>query len=393
AERDIEGYVDLFDSSLREKTFPFWLDNAVDTENGGYIILPSFPDLEGEKVVPDPLVKTIVYHMRMMYGFSLAHASGYSTPERDYLQAAKHGYDFIVENFLDPEFGGYYWAVDLSEDGNSTDTRKFMHAQAFIIFSFLEYYRASGANDPCGRGREAVSVSPAMPVWDFEEDWTPIGEPQAMGPLGTFGLKTSSPQLHLFEAFTELLVETGDDDVRGALQEVIDTNLQYFHPENPGESTSSWTWNWTLVDESPNESYGTLAEIAYLFIRAQKALGEEPDLDMYDAYLSYAIESGYDQESEVGGLFDRGDKTWWANAEFLSSLAEYFETAGDDLYEDVLLSHLRFIECYAMDAEDGIWAWSLNGDGSVKQLDKVNMWKAAYHDVRALLKFIAAYSK
>ena len=68
---------------------PYWFDSGQDREHGGYCLEAGSKQLVGQT--------------RMIWGFSHAHRQGLSTPERDYLQAARQGYEFLQRHFLDPD--------------------------------------------------------------------------------------------------------------------------------------------------------------------------------------------------------------------------------------------------------------------------------------------------
>jgi mannose/cellobiose epimerase-like protein (N-acyl-D-glucosamine 2-epimerase family) len=43
-------------------------------------------------------------------------------------------------------------------------------------------------------------------------------------------------------------------------------------------------------------------------------------------------------------------------------------------------------------AKDGIWVDSVMADGQPRNTSKAHNWKANYHDVRALVKFVEAFA-
>jgi len=46
-----------------------------------------------------------------------------------------------------------------------------------------------------------------------------------------------------------------------------------------------------------------------------------------------------------------------------------------------------------MDQRTGIWLDTVTAEGKPKSTGLAHSWKANYHDVRALVKFIEAFSK
>ena len=124
-------------AQLAEKILPYWYDTAQDTRRGGYLLADDAVKGRGT-----PAEKQIVTQSRMVWAFSLAQIEGYSDTNRNYLQAAAQGYHFLLDHFLDRQNGGYFWTTDL--DGKPVNDCKLLYGQAFTIYAFVEYYRASG---------------------------------------------------------------------------------------------------------------------------------------------------------------------------------------------------------------------------------------------------------
>ena len=81
------------------------------------------------------------------------------------------------------------------------------------------------------------------------------------------------------------------------------------------------------------------------------------------------------------------EKIWWIQAEALPALYQLYELAEDPRYFVRLQKTLDFIERYQADAEFGGWYWGITEDGKVgpRGDGKGEEWKAAYHDLRALV--------
>jgi mannose/cellobiose epimerase-like protein (N-acyl-D-glucosamine 2-epimerase family) len=60
-------------------------------------------------------------------------------------------------------------------------------------------------------------------------------------------------------------------------------------------------------------------------------------------------------------------------------------------YSKALDSLLLWITKYQADPKDGIWLDTLTAEGKPKSSAKAHNWKANYHDVRALVKFIEVF--
>lgn len=380
------------EQQLRTLVMPYWHDTTVDRQYGGYVL--------------ESGSKQLVAQTRMIWGFAHAHRQGLSTTQRDYLAAARQGYEFLVAHFLDPQHGGYYWMTD--DAGNPVNRNKMIYGQAFVIYALVEFARASEDPEPLARARELFRVLQGEAhdtqhggwLEHFDADWTPVRQPRADVFVEVPGYKSANSHLHLMEAFTQLYLDQPDAPVREALSESLRINRQHFYPRDAAQSVFHCFPDWRRVTDERSEglSYGHNVEFAWLMVRAQQALGEVPDWEHFYAHLDHALKNGFDHQA--GGLFnlgvgdqpawDRG-KVWWSQAEMLAALTvsiQHQRRAPDVAAMELLL---QFLEQQMIDPQDGIWASSVTADGETQWHSKKNNWKANYHDVRAIIMFIEAF--
>ncbi|HYG33462.1 MAG TPA: AGE family epimerase/isomerase [Clostridia bacterium] len=390
-----------FKMQLTQKIMPYWYDTAIDKQYGGYVL----SDDAARKASPAK-EKQLVSQARMIWGFSHAHLKGFSDSKRNYLKAAEQGYRFLLDHFLDRQHGGYYWTTDLS--GKPLDQRKIVYGESFVIYGFIEYYRASGDKTAL---KHAMELYQALQVnahdetnggWieHFERNWTPILDTQAQANVEVAGYKSANTHLHLMEALTELCDTTHDARVRASLEEAVKINRTWFYPEAPGQSAFHRQRDWKPVTapSSAGLSYGHNVEFAWLMVRAEKVLGREPSWRHFDAHLDHALRYGYDHAR--GGLYSRGiddqpatdtDKIWWVQAEMLAALTDGLKHEPNPAYSTALDKLLGFISAYQANPTDGIWLDTVTAEGKPKGTAKAHNWKANYHDVRAIVKFVDAF--
>jgi len=206
--------------------------------------------------------------------------------------------------------------------------------------------------------------------------------------------------LHLMEALTELYDATHDPEVRKSLEEAVKINATYFYPPNAGQSCFHRQLDWKPSTEpsSAGLSYGHNVEFAWLLIRAQKVLGQRPSWDHFNAHIEHALNHGYDHQR--GGLYSRGmddqpatdtDKIWWVQAEMLAALTDGLQHKQDRAYSEALDKLVDFVFKYQANPADAIWLDTVAADGTSKNTAKAHSWKANYHDVRAMVKFVEAF--
>jgi cellobiose epimerase len=397
---DLSQHARELKTQLSQKILPYWFDTAQDKERGGYLLAD---DLKGRGTAAE---KQIVTQSRMIWTFSHVHRKGFSDDKRNYLQAAEQGYRFLLEHFLDPKNGGYYWTTDLA--GQPLNDRKMLYGESFVVYALVEYYRAS--HDPEAL-HHALELYQAIQrhchdaqqggwIEHHERDWRPVLTNDARVIVEVGGLKSANAHLHWMEALTELYDATHDQSVKKSLAEALELNGKYFYPKAAGQSAFHRQLDWKTVTDpkSAGLSYGHNVEFAWLLIRAEQALGRKPSWDHFSAHLDHALKYGYDHER--GGLYNRGlddqpatqtDKIWWVQAEMLAALTEGLRHGANTGYETALDKLLHFVTAYQADPADGVWLDTLSAEGKPKSSAKAHNWKANYHDVRALVKFIEAF--
>jgi mannobiose 2-epimerase len=385
---------------LADKILPYWFDTAQDKEHGGYLLSD---DQRGRRPATE---KQLVTQTRMIWGFAHAHLKGFSTPQRNYLKAAEQGYRFLQDHFLDPQYGGYYWKTDLA--GQATDARKIVYGQSFVIYALVEYYRASGDKEAL---RRAMALYQTLQdkahdrkhigwLEHFQRDWQPILDHAASVEVEVAGCKSANTHLHLMEALAELCEASRDAQVKKSLAEAVRINQEYFYPKNAGQSCFHRQLDWQPVTDpkSAGLSYGHNVEFAWLMVRAQQVLRTKPAWPQFYAHLDHALKYGYDHQR--GGLYNRGaddqpatqtDKVWWVQSEMMAALADALKHQPNPAYARALEQLVHFINEFQADPADGIWLDTVTAEGKPKSPVKASSWKANYHDVRGIIKFIEAF--
>ncbi len=390
----------MFRRQLIEKVLPYWHDTTQDKQRGGYLLAD---DQKGRRLATE---KQLVSQSRMVWGFAHAHRQGWSSPERDYLAAARKGHLFLRAHFRDSQHGGYYWKTDL--EGKPTHDCKFLYGQAFVIYAFVELHRAGGGPEPLQDALELYQVLQKYVhdtrnggwVEHTERDWRPLQPGDPRNQVEVVGFRSANAHLHWMEALTELYEVTRDAAVGKSLEEALRLNQQYFYPPDAGRSCFHRQPDWSPVTDpaSAGLSYGHNVEFAWLMIRAEEVLGRSPSWAHFQAHMDHALRYGYDHER--GGLYSRGvddqpatdtDKVWWAAAELIAALSDALRHQPNPAYATALDRQIRFLLQHQIDPKDGIWLDTVRADGQPKSTGKAHSWKAAYHDVRALVKFIQAF--
>lgn len=406
-----------FKATLCDRVMPYWCRTA-DPDHGGYRL----EDRHGESPRPrwsaagrashkPPPRKYLVTQSRMLYGLSLAHRLGLDPGGTTCLRAAEPGYRFLSEVMLDREHGGM--AAITEGDGTVVDDRKLLCQHSFAIYGLVEYHRAGGGSAPLALALDLYRTLHAHLHDEVHGGWIEHADrgfrpirysvPGAKGVVGVPELRSADSLLHWTEALSELYEASGDGEVAASLAESLHFNLTYFFPADESVSHRYRTREWRPVGGSRYEkiSYGHNVEFAWLMWRAQEVLGRPYDRDRFDALMDHSLRHAFDYRR--GGLFYGGyghrpatdrRKAWWVQAELLAALSDRLRLFGPGpSHQDSALDLLvDWILRFQTLPEDGIWISVLDQEGRPLDREKAGPWKACYHDLRAMTKYIAALS-
>jgi mannobiose 2-epimerase len=189
-----------------------------------------------------------------------------------------------------------------------------------------------------------------------------------------------------------------DDTVRRRLEELLMIVRDKICVQ-PGVMNLHFTNDWRPIPD--HDSYGHDVETAYLMLEAEDVLGVAHDLrteEMARMLVDHALAYGWD--ADVGGFYEEGTtfgkaedkrKEWWVQFEGLNSLLLMHEKYGKQTskYFNAFQKQWRFIAEHQIDSEFHGVNQVVGADGKAENPTKGQIWKAAYHDGRALLNVAA----
>lgn len=399
--------------TIRDYIIPFWLDNSVDTEYGGYIT--SFDEngkFDGNGV------KNIVTQARMVWGFSylLNLAKDEDKPRME--KAAKQGAEYLMNQFWDKEYGGFYWL--LNRDGSVKDPSKLTYGEGFGVYALSQYYLTYGDERALEIAEKAFDLIQVYATdtlrggyfENIERDWS-------ISPAGPYAgdRKSLDIHMHLLEAWTTLYQATGKEIHKRKLQESWDIIKTYMVNKEDGYGLNQFdlwfhqipainikrTWNAeretneTIATPTNTTSYGHNVELSWLADHALNVLGkrEKDDNEILIKFLDHALAHGWDYEN--GGVFRDGvgngealvtDKEWWQNFESLTGFLNGYVMTGDKKYYETFAYLWEFDKKYFMNYEVGESRQLLDKKGNPIVSNIGNPWKGIYHTGRAFAECI-----
>ncbi len=371
----------------------WWLTHALDADQGG--VYGEIADDNGAKKNAD---KGVILHARALWFFSEA---ARATGSKESKAVAAALYRYIVERFADNEFGGLVWS--LTADGAWKADRKQVYAQAFAVYAFSAYARASDSPDALERAIDLAALIDSQ-AWDperggyieaFARDWSPIDDVR-LSERDLNAPKTMNTHLHVLEAATGLHLAAGLDDTARFLTRNIDIFIERFVAPRGDHLTLFYTSDWR--DLCADESYGHDIEASWLLWEAAEALG---DGDRRAAAKDYALtlarstlekavgaDGGIAYERHADGRGLIRDRHWWPQAEALVGFYNAFEISGDPRYSDAAAAAWEFIKENHIDRKHGEWTWLSAKDAPKRGPYKAGFWKGPYHNGRAMMEMI-----
>ena len=407
---------------LENNILHFWKTKMVDRENGGF-----YGRIDGHGTLHPEAEKGAILNARILWTFSSAYRI-LGKPE--YLDMATRAKDYIIEHFIDPEYGGVYWSVDYK--GNPLDTKKQFYAIGFTLYGFSEYARATG-------DREALDI--ALQLYDCIEEhaldrehngyieactreWGRIADMRLSEFDANFP-KSQNTHLHIIEPYTNLLrclkemhaQESCDYvpvlgsvlpigvsvpmetmiSVEASLRNIISIFTDKILNPETHHLDLFFEMDWKR-GAGHLESYGHDIECSWLMHEAALVLGDEKVLRKVEdivRLVAKASEKGlrpdgsmiHEANLDTGHADD--DLHWWVQAENVVGWFNLWQHFGDEEAYERAVRCWEYIKSQLIDWDNGEWYWSRRPDGSLNlDDDKAGFWKCPYHNGRMCMEII-----
>ncbi len=411
---------------LENNILSFWLDKMQDKENGGF-----YGQMTGEGELVKTADKGGILNARILWSFSAAYRVLHK-PE--YLEAATRAKEYILDHFLDTEFGGTYWSLDYL--GQPKDTKKQFYAIGFMIYGLSEYARATG-------DREALDY--AIQLYECIEEhsldrenngyieactreWGEIAD-MRLSELDANFPKSQNTHLHIIEPYTNLYrtlkeldaIENDtneyglkpyvgqfdpvnisvDPDIVLRLEASLRNLINIFTDKILNPKTHHldlfFDMDWTR-EAGALESYGHDIECSWLLHEAALVLGDEAVLKKVEPIVQMvakASEKGLNPDGSMihEANLDTGyvdtDRHWWVQAENVVGWVNIYQYFGDETAMQKALNGWQYIKDNLIDRVGGEWWWSRDPQRNINRKDdKAGFWKCPYHNSRLCLEII-----
>ncbi|GAB6099199.1 cellobiose 2-epimerase [Halanaerocella petrolearia] len=374
-------------AELENNILDFWLSNTIDYKNGGFYGAVS------NDLIPQNKGKSLILNSRILWTFALAYRE---LGKSKYLKIANRAYDYLLTNFWDDEFLGFYWMLDYK--GNPIDKKKQIYGQAFMIYALTEYYKIT-------KKQEVLDL--AIKIFDLIEDYSydqqnkgyieactrdwEVANDLRLSEKDMNEKKSMNTHLHILEAYTNLYSVWKNNRLKKQLKELIQVMINQIIDSNTYHFKLFFDENWNC--KSNIVSYGHDIEGSWLLYEAAEVLGEQEILEQVEEIVLKMAEVTYEQGiDQDGGVFYEGnnrgvidtDKHWWPQAEAVVGFLNAYQLSNQNYFLNIANKIWLFIEEQIIDQENGEWFWKVSKMGEPDlSIAKVNPWKAPYHNGRA----------
>ena len=373
-----------------ENILSYWIKNAIDQENGGFI-----GKIDGNDVKYPKADKGLVLNSRILWTFSAAYIHN---PKPEYKMMAQRAYAYLMKYFWDNKNGGGYWSVDYK--GNPKEKHTQIYGQGFMLYGLSEYYRAFGDKAALN---SAIELFKLIEKHGFDkinggyfevatESWK-LTEDKVITQGKTDQKKSMNTHLHIIEPYTNLYSVWKDPFLKKQLYGLLNNFTEHIIDKKTQTQILFLTDDWQPRSEII--SYGHDIEASWLLLETAEVLHDKQWIEKIKPYsigLSKAAQKGIDTD---GGMYyeteeghTKTQKDWWPQAEAMVGFYNSFEISKDKTYFDQALKSWDFIKENLV-SKTGEWYWGINADGqALSKMDKVGMWKCPYHNARACMEMI-----
>ena len=422
---DIETMKQEMQDVVENNILRFWQDKMVDSENGGF-----YGRIDAQEQLHADAEKGAILNARILWSFSAAYRV---LKKPEYLEMATRAKDYILDHFIDREYGGVYWSVDYK--GQPLDTKKQFYAIGFAIYGMSEYARATG-------DREALEC--ALQLFDCIEEhaldhqyngyieactreWGTIAD-MRLSELDANYPKSQNTHLHIIEPYANLLrclkefhnaascsyvpaigavlpveVTVSQETVcrvEAALRNIISIFTDRILNPETHHLDLFFEMDWTR-GAGHLESYGHDIECSWLMHEAALVLGDKDVLEKMEPIVqavAKASEKGlrpdgsmiHEANLDTGHVDD--DLHWWVQAENVVGWMNIYQHFSDQQALQHAERCWQYIKDNLIDYENGEWYWSRHPDGSLNTVDdKAGFWKCPYHNSRMCLEVIERF--
>ena len=378
---------------LERNILRFWIDNMIDHENGGY-----YGRMSGKDELDSHADKGAILNARILWSFSAAYRI-LGKPE--YLEAATRAKRYIIDHFIDKEWGGVYWCLDYK--GNPIDTKKQTYAIGFTIYGLSEYARATNDNEAFEWAKR-LFYDVETHAFDrinngyieaLTRDWKPIAD-MRLSNKDENGSKTMNTHLHIIEPYTNLLRIWKEERLELQVRNLLDIFTNKIL--NPETNHLDLFFNDEWQGKRNIQSFGHDIEASWLLHETALVLNDKTILTKIESIIKKIAKAADEGLQEDGSMiYERwvdtevvdSQRQWWVMCECIIGHYDLYQYFHDSNALNIVFRCWDYINNYLIDNEKGEWHWGITSEGNVNMDDdKAGFWKCPYHNSRMCLELM-----
>jgi N-acylglucosamine 2-epimerase len=376
---NIAHFRDLYRTGLLERVVPFWERHSVDREHGGFFMSL---DRQGNVYGTD---KPVWLQGRAVW----LYATLYQQVEQrdDWLELARHGYDFLTQHAFDAN-GKMYFLLDRA--GQPLRMRRYVYSEVFGIMAAAALHQATGEEEPRDRARSI-----------FQKFLHTIQTPGVMTPKvnpDVRNMKGLAPLMCLISV-ADLMLKIDDqmpyEQIIDAATDEIFNDFVRDEDQCVLEAVNS---DGTRLDEPDGRvmNPGHAIEAAWFMLEIARRRQNADLVNRAVQILDWSYDRGWDRE--FGGLYyfldvagkpptqlEHDMKLWWPHCETLYASLLAWRLTGKEWYSQMFQQVHDYTFQHFPDSEHGEWFGYLRRDNALSTPLKGGTWKGPFHVPRALL--------
>ena len=389
----MDSFKQTMQDVLENNILRYWIDNVTDNVNGGY-----YGRVDGHDVVHADADKGAIMNARILWSFSAAYRV---LGKKEYLDAATRARDYILDHFIDKEFGGVFWSLDYK--GNPLDCKKQTYAIGFTIYGLSEYARATGDKKSLDTAislyndieKHAFDVDNNGYIEALTRDWKPIDD-MRLSDKDENGSRTMNTHLHIIEPYTNLYRVWKDKNLEQSIRNLLDIFTDKML--NPETYHLDLFFDDKWYGKRNIESYGHDIEASWLLHESALVLDDKKVLRKIEPIIrKIAVAADEGLRSDGSMIYEHWkdddsydmQRQWWVQCENIIGHINIYQYFREETSFGVAVRCWSFIQKYLVDWGNGEWHWAKLDDGTLNVVDdKAGFWKCPYHNSRMCLELI-----
>lgn len=375
----IEKWAKTYLEDLTEKILPFWLNNGLDTVNGGF-----YTCVNRDGSLMDT-TKSVWFQGRGGYVF--AHAYNTIEQKPEWLAASKSAVEFIEKYCFDTDRRMYF---EVTAEGIPLRKRRYLFSESFAAIAMSEYSIASGDQKYAHKALDIFRLilkyknTPGLLEAKYNDNFKARGHSLCMILINTASCIRRAIQDEILtrqidESINEIATYFMKPEFE-ALLEMVGPNGEFINTNagrtiNPGHCIET---AWFILEEAKYRNWDVKL------------------VEMAETILNWSWKWGWDKE--FGGIINYMDcknlpsqdyaqdmKFWWPqNETIIATLYAYLATK-DEKYLEMHKQISDWTYAHFPDKDYGEWYGYLHRDGSVAQPAKGNLFKGPFHVPRMMM--------